>query len=81
MICACFHARTNTALRLLEAGAALNQVNNAGKSALDCAHEKGLAAVSSAIYAWGGCTAAVLKASAGDAAAERTSRAGRAFRA
>ena len=62
LILACYHERAATALLLVEAGAALNQVDSEGKSALDYADEKGLAAVVAAIRARGGRTGAELKA-------------------
>ncbi len=62
MIWACFKKRAATALLLIKAGAALNQVSNDGHSALDWADENGLAAVSAAIRERGGRTGAEIKA-------------------
>jgi hypothetical protein len=45
---------------LVEAGAALNQVGDVGKTALDHADDNGLAAVSAAIRARGGRSGAAL---------------------
>ena len=59
---ACATKRAATALLLVEAGAAINQVSNDGRSALDRANEKGLAAVSAAIRARGGRTGAETRA-------------------
>ena len=59
---ACYLEKAASALLLVEAGAALNQVAINGKSALDEADRKGLAAVAAAIRARGGRTGAELKA-------------------
>jgi ankyrin repeat protein len=58
LIIACNEKRAATALLLLEAGAALNQVAINGKSALDYSDERNLATVSAAIRARGGLTGA-----------------------
>ena len=59
---ACFHKRAATALLLVEAGASLDRVTDWGKSALDYAEKRGLAAVSAALRARGARTGAELKA-------------------
>jgi ankyrin repeat protein len=49
-----------TAMMLIEAGAALNQVSSLGRTALDEADMRGLASVAAAIRARGGLTSAEL---------------------
>jgi len=61
---ACSFKRAAMALRLLEAGAAVNVVTLGGNTALDIADAKGLAAVAEALRARGGLTGAELKEAA-----------------
>jgi ankyrin repeat protein len=60
LIIACLYKCAAAALLLVEAGAALDQVGIAGKSALDVADEQGLTALSAAVRARGGRTGAEL---------------------
>ena len=62
LIIACIYERAATALLLVEASAALNQVAINGKSALNYADREGLAAVSAVIRARGGRTGAEIRA-------------------
>ena len=76
LVYACIAGRATTAMRLIDAGAALNVVSRTSNmTALDAANRRGLASVSSALRALGGCTGAELKAVREQGELDRAARA------